>query len=149
MSGEIEVRRLEECDLAAVAELERLSFAEPWSERALAYLLGESALGVVCLCECRVVAYGGMQLVLDEGQITNVATSAPYRRRGIGGALLLEMIKEARRRGLVSLSLEVRASNAAAISLYERHGFSVAGRRRGFYTHPREDALVMIKEMKD
>ena len=86
---------------------------------------------------------------VDEGQITNVATSEPYRRRGIGGALLHAMIREARRRGLLSLSLEVRASNTAAISLYERHGFSVAGRRRGFYTHPREDALVMIKEMKN
>ena len=88
MSGEIEVRRLEEQDLAAVAELERLSFAEPWSERALAYLLGESALGVVCLCEGRVVAYGGMQLVLDEGQITNIAVAPDCRRCGYGLAVM-------------------------------------------------------------
>lgn len=140
---------MERAHVPLVAAIERECFAAPWSEAALAGLIENSGFAMIAVEDGTVVAYGGMLTVLDEGQITNVATSAPYRRRGIGGALLLEMIKEARRRGLVSLSLEVRASNAAAISLYERHGFSVAGRRRGFYTHPREDALVMIKEMKD
>lgn len=140
---------MERAHVPLVAAIERECFAAPWSEAALAGLIENGGFAMVAVEDGAVVAYGGMLTVLDEGQITNVATSAPYRRRGIGGALLLEMIKEARRRGLVSLSLEVRASNAAAISLYERHGFSVAGRRRGFYTHPREDALVMIKEMKD
>lgn len=146
MSGEIEVRRLEECDLAVVAELERLSFAEPWSERALAYLLGESALGVVCLCEGRVVAYGGMQLVLDEGQITNIAVAPDCRRRGYGLAVMEALEREARVRGLVQISLEVRASNEAAIGLYRRLSYREAGRRKGFYRHPVEDALVMIRQ---
>lgn len=131
----------------AVAALERLCFDAPWSEAALCRLVREGGFAVLCEEGGQVVAYGGMLCVLDEGQVTNIATHPDYRRRGYGEAVLLEMIGEAKRRGIASLSLEVRASNAAAIALYEKHGFLAAGTRRGFYTHPREDALVMIKEL--
>ena len=130
--------------LAGAAELERLCFSEPWSEQALALLLGENAYGVACLQNGRVIGYGGMLTVLDEGQVTNIAVHPEAQRQGVGHALVEAMLREARNRGLAEISLEVRASNAAAIGLYERFGFAVAGRRRHFYRDPAEDALVML-----
>ncbi len=131
--------------LAGIARLEALTFAEPWSESALALLLSDTALGFVCLDdEACPVAYVGMLTVLDEGQITNVATHPDYRRRGLADSLLRALLAEARERRLSTLSLEVRESNRAAIALYEKHGFFVAGKRNNFYKNPREHALVML-----
>ena len=131
--------------LEGVAELERLCFAEPWSAKALELLLGEGAFALVCIEERNVLAYGGMLSVLDEGQITNVAVHPDHRRRGLGRRVLQAMLDEAARRGLREVSLEVRASNLAAITLYEKTGFACVGRRRNFYKHPTEDALVMLR----
>ena len=131
--------------LAGIARLEELCFSEPWSEKALELLLSDTALGLVCLNDQGVpVSYVGMLTVLDEGQITNVATHPAYRRQGLASTLLRALVAEARARDLKTLSLEVRESNLAAVRLYEGHGFSVVGRRRSFYKDPREDALVMI-----
>lgn len=139
------VERIEREHLVAVAELERLCFAEPWSEKALELLLGELATGFVCGCDGRVLAYGGMLIAPDEGQITNVAVHPNARRQGLGKTIVDALTEEAHTRGLEQISLEVRVSNLAAITLYERAGFTVAGRRKNFYRHPTEDALVMIK----
>ena len=130
--------------LGAVAELERLCFSEPWSEKALELLLTDGAVGLVCLLDGRVAAYGGMLLVPGEGQITNIATHPDFRRRGLGRALLRALRTVAKERGCEQVALEVRASNEAAIRMYAEAGFSTAGRRRGFYRDPREDALVML-----
>ena len=133
--------------LEGVAELERLCFAEPWSAKALELLLGDGAYAYVCVVDGEVVAYGGMLLALDEGQVTNVAVHPAHRRRGYGERVFSAMLEEARQRELIQISLEVRASNEAAITLYEKTGFTVAGRRRNFYKHPTEDALVMLKAL--
>ena len=138
------VERIDRSHLSAVAELERECFFEPWSERSLKLLLTEDAIGFVCMDQERVVAYGGMLWAPDEGQITNVAVTADFRRMGCGRRIVEALICAARERRCEMLSLEVRASNEAAITLYERYGFSVAGRRRRFYKSPVEDALVMI-----
>lgn len=138
--------RIERTHLSEVAELEALCFSEPWSEKSLELLLGETATGFVCVREGRVLAYGGMLIVPDEGQITNVAVHPDARRGGLGRAIVDAMIDEARARGLEQISLEVRVSNLAAIALYERAGFTVEGRRKGFYRRPVEDALVMLKK---
>ncbi len=134
--------------LSDVAELERLCFSNPWSEDALGLLLSDAALGLVVMQNGRAVAYVGMMQVLDEGQVTNVAVHPDHRRRGLGARLLEGLDKEARARALAEIVLEVRVSNAAAIALYERSGYLTAGTRRGFYTNPREDALVMVKSFK-
>ena len=138
-------RVLLEKDLPQVAELERLCFSAPWSEAALSVLTREGAFGLVCLDECdKVIGYVGVMTVLDEGQITNLATHPAHRRRGVATELLRTLSELGREKGICTLSLEVRESNAPAISLYERHGFFVAGKRRNFYTAPREAALVML-----
>ncbi len=144
---QISVCRITRAHLAAVAELERLCFSSPWSENALELLLGELGVGVICLEEDMVVAYGGMLLVPGEGQITNIATHPNYRRRGYGRAVTEALLCIARERQLEQVSLEVRVSNQSAIALYEGLGFTAAGLRRGFYQNPKEDAKVMICQL--
>ena len=134
--------------LPAVAALERLVFSAPWSEQALALLCQEPNLGAVVLDEAgNALAYGGMVTVLDEGQITNIATHPAHRRKGYAAAVLRRLLAAARGKGLLTVSLEVRESNLPAIALYERFGFSAVGRRNNFYTAPREHALVMVCQL--
>ena len=141
----VQVRRIARDDLVAAAELERLCFSEPWSEKALELLLGEMGVGAVCTEDDRVVAYGGMLLAPYEGQITNIATHPDHRRRGYAEAVTSELLRIAFEKQLEQVALEVRVSNEGAIRLYEKLGFERAGVRRGFYRNPAEDALVMIK----
>ena len=136
---------LAEEHLEEVAHLESLCFSEPWSVASLRFLLSEAACGVVALSPAgRVLGYGGMVIAPDEGQITNVAVHPDSRRMGVGRAVTEALAAEAHRRSLPSVSLEVRASNLPAVALYESLGYAVAGKRRNFYRHPTEDALVMI-----
>lgn len=131
--------------ISLVAKLEQTVFEEPWSEKSLALLCTEGGFGVLVLDGTdTALAYGGMLTVLDEGQITNIATHPDHRRRGYAAAVLGKLLDEARARGLATVSLEVRESNTPAISLYTRFGFETAGRRNNFYTAPREHALVMV-----
>ncbi len=136
--------RMRACHLADVAELERLSFAEPWSEDSLRLLLGETGVAFVVCDGERVVAYGGMLCIAGEGQITNVAVLPECRRRGYGRAVTEALLHYAGENGLFEVSLEVRASNEAAIALYREQGFATCGTRRNFYRKPTEDALVMV-----
>lgn len=140
----MKVVRLESAHLTEVARVETECFSEPWSESSLELLLSEAATGVVCILDGETVGYGGMLWAPDEGQITNIAVSAAWRGKGVGSAVLAELIAQAREKRCQSISLEVRESNASAISLYEKYGFFVAGRRKRFYKNPSEDALVML-----
>lgn len=136
-------QRIRHEHLDAVAALEAGVFHAPWSAQALALLTGESGIGFVVMQDGVALAYGGMLTVLDEGQITNIATHPEYRRRGYGAAVLEALLHAARERGLAQITLEVRESNRAARALYERYGFTVVGSRPRFYTHPTENALIM------
>ena len=134
--------------LDEVAELERICFSAPWSRNMLAEELDNalSAFLVALDDEGKVVGYAGVQVILDEGYITNVAVRPEYRRRVVAAQLLEVFIAFAEGNRLAFLTLEVRASNQAAIVLYGRHGFRSAGRRRNYYEHPREDAIIMTRE---
>lgn len=142
------VIRLEPRLLAGVAALEKEVFTVPWSERSLELLCSESGFGFAIMAGDAVIAYGGMMTVLDEGQITNIATHPDCRRQGLAGSVLRALLDEARARGITSVTLEARVSNAAAIALYEKFGFAVVGKRPRFYTQPTEDALTMLLEIK-
>ena len=111
--------------LDAVAELERSCFTPSIGAR---------------------VGYAGLQVVLDEGYITNVAVRPDCRHRGVAGKLLDVFERFAEGNHLAFLSLEVRASNYAAIALYGQHGYRGVGRRRNYYEHPKEDAVIMTRE---
>lgn len=134
--------------LDEVAELERICFSTPWSRNMLAEELDNalSAFLVALDDGGRVVGYAGLQVVLDEGYITNVAVRPECRRQGVAGKLLQVFLDFAQGNRLTFLTLEVRASNYDAIALYGSRGFRSAGRRKNYYEHPREDAIIMTKE---
>ena len=134
--------------LDEVAELERICFSTPWSRNMLAEELDNalSAFLVALDDDGRVVGYAGLQVVLDEGYITNVAVRPECRRNGIAAKLLQVFLDFAQANGLSFLTLEVRASNYGAIALYGSRGFRSVGRRKNYYEHPREDAIIMTKE---
>ena len=134
--------------LDEVAELERICFSTPWSRNMLAEEL-DNALSafLVALDESgKVVGDAGLQVVLDEGYITNVAVRPECRRQGIAGKLLQVFLDFAQGNHLAFLTLEVRASNYDAIALYGSRGFRSVGRRKNYYEHPKEDAIIMTKE---
>ena len=136
--------------LDEVADLERICFSTPWSRNMLAEEL-DNALSafLVALDESgKVVGYAGLQVVLDEGYITNVAVRPECRRQGVAGKLLQVFLDFAHGNHLAFLTLEVRASNYDAIALYGSRGFRSAGRRKNYYEHPKEDAIIMTKEFE-
>ena len=134
--------------LDEVAELERICFSAPWSRNMLAEELDNalSAFRVALDDSGRVVGYAGLQVVLDEGYITNVAVRPECRKQGIAGKLLQVFLDFAQGNHLAFLTLEVRASNYDAIALYGSRGFRSVGRRKNYYEHPREDAIIMTRE---
>ncbi len=146
--GRILIEKLTPEMLSDVAELESAVFAEPWSENALTLLLEGNNVGFAALSESgRLLGYGGMVTVLDEGQITNIAVNPDCRRQKIGERIVLSLIEYGEKNGISSFSLEVRESNAAAIALYEKLGFEMVGVRKSFYSKPTENAIVMIKNI--
>lgn len=133
-----------------VAELERICFSTPWSRNMLLEELDNalSAFLVALDDSGRVAGYAGLQVVLDEGYITNVAVRPDCRKQGIAGKLLQVFLDFAQGNRLAFLTLEVRASNYDAIALYGSRGFRSVGHRKNYYEHPREDAIIMTKEFK-
>ena len=134
--------------LAALAEIEKACFHAPWSESMLREELGKGIF-LVAERDGQAVGYVGCQTVLDEGYITNVAVSPDARRQGIARALIAKLTDEARAARLAFVTLEVRASNAPAIALYEGAGFGRVGVRKNFYTAPTEDAVLMTQFLKE
>lgn len=137
------IERLHETHLESVAELERLCFSSPWSKDALHLLLRDGNCGTVALKGNTVVSYAGLVRALDEGEITNVATHPEHRGRGYAKQALLELIGMARAEGIVRITLEVRESNTPARALYTALGFRDCGIRKGFYSFPKENGVVM------
>lgn len=126
-----------------LAAIEAACFAAPWSEMALAEELDNPhAVFLVAVEDSRVLGYVGMHHLLDEGYIANVAVSPTARRQGVARHLLAALETYGQERGLYRLTLEVRASNEAAIALYEGAGYKADGVRPRFYTHPTEDAVI-------
>ena len=134
--------------VAAIAGLEKLCFSDPWSEKSI-----ETELS--CRLSCWLVAmegetlvgYVGSQTVIDESDMMNIAVHPDFRRRGIAEALVAGLEEQLRQRGSKALTLEVRDSNAPAIALYEKLGFTQVGLRKNYYRNPKEDARILRKEL--
>lgn len=132
--------------VAHVAELERLCFSDPWSEKSVSSELENPlSLWLVALEGNTVAGYIGSQTVPDESDMMNVAVHPDFRRKGIGEALVLELSRQLKDRGSQSLTLEVRASNESAKNLYAKLDFVQVGCRKNYYRNPREDALILKK----
>ncbi len=129
-----------------IAEIEQVCFAQPWSAKALEdELKNENAHFLSAVFDGKVIGYIGIIEICGEADITNIAVSPAYRRCRIGEKLLNSAEEGAKSRNCENITLEVRVSNTAAISLYNKNGYKQAGIRKGFYDKPKEDALLMTK----
>lgn len=139
-------RLTDEADLDAVVALEEQSFTNPWSRDTLVWELRNSDVTfvyVMRLDDRTPVAFCVCWMLLDELHVNTIAVAPAYRRQGLATRLLQHVLAEAAARGVTRATLEVRASNQAALKLYERLGFSVTATRPGYYTQPDEDALIL------
>jgi ribosomal-protein-alanine N-acetyltransferase len=132
-------------DLDEVLEIERLSFKTPWSRAAFRYEVVQNRVArcVVVRAEARLAGYLCLWEIGHEIHITNLAVHPHRRGQGLARALLQATLEDGRTRGVTLAFLEVRPSNVEALGLYESLGFSVIGRRKGYYFDTGEDALVM------
>ena len=143
----IEIVKMDASHISAISEMEKLCFSDPWSEGSIsAELASRLSYWLVAVEGGEVVGYIGSQSVLGQSDMMNVAVHPNHRRKGIAESLILTVCRDLREKGNSCLTLEVRASNAPAIALYEKLGFDTVGRRPGYYRHPKEDALIMRKE---
>lgn len=139
---------MEKVHVSAVATLEGQCFSAPWSEASIASELDNPlSLWMVALEEERLLGYIGSQMVLPEADMMNLAVIPEARRQGVGRALVLALCKALRERGAETLTLEVRASNVGARKLYENLGFAQVGLRRNYYFSPKEDGVILRKEL--
>ena len=125
--------------------MEQQCFSVPWTHEQLMAQLSDF-MHIFLAAEDengRAVGYAGLMYVLDEGYISNVAVSPDRRREGIADMLLTELYERAKAKKLSFLTLEVRESNIAAQSLYKKHGYTEVGRRKAYYSRPKEDAVLM------
>ena len=141
------IETMKSSHVAQIAELERICFSDPWSEKSIASELNnELAFWLTAVEGEQVAGYIGSQTVMDESDMMNVAVRPDFRRKGIAEALVNALVEALKSKGSRCLTLEVRASNVPAITLYEKLGFSEIGRRKNYYRNPREDALILRKE---
>lgn len=135
---------IEQSDSKALAELDRECFSVPWSEKSFFdEAANPMANYVIAKEDNMIVGYAGFWQVADEGQITNIAVKKEYRRRKIASSMVDRLIKKAMENELSVLSLEVRKSNNAAVSLYSSRGFKIVGERKNYYVSPVENAVLM------
>jgi ribosomal-protein-alanine N-acetyltransferase len=145
MASSCRIRAATSADLAAVAQIERASFADPWSLAAFRarlddiFLVAEAASGIT--------GYAVAWCLGPEAEILNVAVAPSGRRQGTGRILLRTLLAAIVQAGVRRVFLEVRVSNAAACALYGNAGFREVGRRPGYYDHPREDALILARDV--
>lgn len=141
----IVVEPMKVADIAAVHEIERLSFQSPWPAYAFEQELTSNRLAryVVARSGARVVGFGGLWLMVDEAHVTTFGVHPDWRRMGIGRRMLVALLDLAVDLRASRVTLEVRVGNEAAQRLYSELGFEVAGRRVAYYTDDGEDALVM------
>lgn len=141
------IRRWKYEDILRISEIEKECFPlEPWSFRMLASSFGSgSFIGILAEDGGEIIGYGGMTVATDTADIDNVAVTEPFRKSGVGTAIITELSRLAVENGVKKLFLEVRVSNSAAMELYLKSGFKGVYARTRYYSDG-EDCLVMVKE---
>lgn len=143
----LEIKKMLSEDAAEVAAIERMIFSQPWSEKGfLDSLESPDTLYLVVKVQGVIVGYCGLLQSFEEADITNVAVHPEWRGRGIAYQMLQTLMEQGKTRGIERYTLEVRVSNASAIHVYEKLGFTSVGIRKNFYDMPREDAMIMWTE---
>lgn len=143
---------IKDADVSHVDEIYAIEcecFSDPWTKQnIISQLPDENHVFLVALDGETVIGYVGMVTVVDEGYIANVAVTEKYRRNQIGDSLIIELKKRAEDANLAFVTLEVRESNEPAKTLYAKHGFEVVGIRKGYYSKPKENAVLMTVYLK-
>lgn len=140
-------RNMQKSDISSVEAIERAVFSRPWSGEAFAQAMRQDTIFIVVLKRNTIVGYCGMYCSFQEGEITNVAVTPAEHNRGIGRAMMEYLFRQAQQSGITRLILEVRVSNDSAIHLYRSLGFENCGIRKGLYEMPREDGMIMVREV--
>ena len=144
----MEIRDFTKEYIEGAVQVERLCFEDPWTKEMFeSELKNERANYSVLLDGETVAGYAGFWKIGDEAHIMNIAVKPEYRRKHFAEMLMEDMIKRAKALFIRNMTLEVRKSNAAAISLYEKYGFKEAGVRKKYYDNNREDAIIMWNEI--
>lgn len=140
---DFEICRAENCDAQKIACLEKKYFSAPWSLSQIIYEINkENAVFLTAKTEDELVGYISGENIAGEFYVNNICVDAAFRRCGAAQGLLSELISHASCLSCAFITLEVRISNAAAISLYEKNGFKFLGERRNFYSAPPENAAI-------
>jgi ribosomal-protein-alanine N-acetyltransferase len=145
----VTIRRLQLRDLSAIEDIERDSYATPWSRSMFAGELSKASsvcLGAFDEDTGELIGYLVVSRYVDAWHVMNIAVDLSSRRAGVATALLVRLFELTTSDGRRGYTLEVRVSNTGAIHLYERLGFQPRGIRRGYYTDNREDALIMWRD---
>lgn len=138
------IRDMLQEDIPQVAQIEKASFSQPWSEKSFQDSIArEDTIFLVSEKNGIITGYIGMYVSFEEADVTNVAVAPEYRKKGYGEALVSAIIERARQKQIENIFLEVRISNFSAISLYEKLKFEHMGVRKNFYQYPQEDAVLM------
>ena len=149
----IVVREGKVSDIREVAQLEKECFSSAWTDEMFESFLNSSTgrfiiiedSGRICAYICLYIIGGEKDNVCGDCELANIAVSSDYRRRGLARRLIGEMYESAEKEYCSEIFLEVRESNAPAISLYMAEGFEIYGRRKKYYNAPTEDAILMKK----
>lgn len=139
-------------DVDKVVSIENQCFPTPWSPYAFCCeILDNTFANYLVLVNGEnpedILGYAGMWVILDEAHVTNIAIDPQYRGKRLGEFLLLSLIERALKKGATAITLEVRVSNASALKLYEKIGFTKEGIRKGYYQDNNEDAIIMWKKL--
>lgn len=143
----INLKAMNESHVDGILKISNLSFHMPWSRESIEneiisniahYVIAEDENG-------KVIGYGGVWIVFDEGDVTNIAVHPDYRGQHIGSMILKEMINVCASNGVTTMTLEVRESNMAAQKLYTNFGFNAEAVRKKYYEDNDEDAILMWK----
>lgn len=142
----MKLEKMTSAHIDGVCKIEEACFSHPWSRQSVeSELANENSVFIVAVEGEKVIGYIGMSVVIDEGYIFNVAVNADFRRKGVGTALINELVTYGKKNDLCFITLEVRESNQAAISLYSDFGFIKVGERKNYYSDPAENAILMTK----
>ncbi len=141
----LEIARMAVDDIPAVLAIELLSFSSAWPTNAFQNELRDNKLAhyFVGRLEGKIVAYGGIWVILEDSHITTIAVHPDQRGKRLGEEMLVHLLDEAIERGASWITLEVRETNDVAQKLYRKYGFTVVSTRRGYYSDNNESALVM------
>ncbi len=145
---EVTIRRMQLRDVPEVAEIEKATFARPWSAESFRQELERNAAARYLIAEKdgRVIGYAGAWIILDESHITNIAMAEAERGNGIGRKLTKALLEYLSNLGACYATLEVRVSNIRAQNLYRSLGFVSVGKRKRYYEDNGEDAYLMVCE---